>query len=106
MSAAGARVLVADSERPLRQSMCSHLRAEGMQVLEADTGLDALSVLRRGAVDIALIDVVLPEIDGLELVRRVRLESTLPIILVAERGEEATCIAGLSAGVLSGIAAS
>ncbi|MGH3003651.1 MAG: response regulator [Gaiellaceae bacterium] len=51
-------------------------------------GLDALSLLRRGGFDLALVDMMLPELDGFELVRRIRREATLPIILLAARGEE------------------
>jgi DNA-binding response OmpR family regulator len=67
-------------------------------VVEAASGLEALSVLRRGTVDIALVDPELAEIDGLELIRRVRLESTVPIIMLADGGDEAAHIAALNAG--------
>lgn len=55
-----------EDDQALRQVISAHLRREGFQVLEEGNGLDALSLLRRGAVDIALVDVVLPGIDGLE----------------------------------------
>jgi DNA-binding response OmpR family regulator len=67
-------------------------------VIEAASGLDALSLLRRGAIDIALVDLGLPELDGFELVRRVRRESTVPIILLTARTEEASRVAGLDVG--------
>ncbi len=98
MSVAGARVLVVDDERAMRELMRTHLRRERFHVLEADNGLDALSLLRRGGVDIALVDLVLPELDGLELVRRVRRESTVPIILVSGRADESSQVAGLEVG--------
>lgn len=98
MSAAGGRVLVVESDRTVRQAITAHLRREGFQVMETDSGLEALSLLRRGTVDIALVAVVLPEIDGLELVRRVRHESTVPIIMLTARGLDNSHIAGLAAG--------
>ena len=57
--------------------------------MEADNGLEALSTLRRDGVDVALVDMMLPELDGFSLVRRIREQSALTIILIAARGEEA-----------------
>ena len=98
MSAAGARVLVVDDERAVRQLVRTQLRRERFQVIEADNGLDALSLLRRGGVDLALVDLMLPELDGLELVRRVRHESTVPIILLSARADESSRVSGLEVG--------
>lgn len=94
----GACVLVVEDERALRHALRMYLGGEGFSVLEADNGLDGLSLLRRGGVDVALIDVMLPELDGFELVRRIRRESTVPIILVTARGEETSRVAGLEVG--------
>ncbi len=96
--ALGARVLVVDDEHALRRLLRLYLENEGYAVLEADNGLDGLSLLRRGGIDVALIDVMLPELDGFELVRRVRGESSVPIILLTARGEEAHRVAGLELG--------
>jgi two-component system, OmpR family, response regulator ResD len=95
---AGARVLVVDDERAVRKLLRLYLEPEGYAVSEADNGLDALSLLRRGGVDVALIDVMLPGIDGFELVRRVRMDSAVPIILLTARGEEASRVTGLEIG--------
>jgi DNA-binding response OmpR family regulator len=95
---AGARVLIVADEVALRQTVRTYLSRDGFQVLEADNGLDALSLLRRGLVDLALVGVAIPEIDGLELVRRVRRESTVPIIMLTDADEEGARIAGLEAG--------
>jgi DNA-binding response OmpR family regulator len=92
------RALVAESNRRVRQVIAAHLREDGFQVLAASSGLEALLVLRRGTVDIALVDPMLPEIDGLELVRRVRRESTVPIIMLTASRDEAARIAELEAG--------
>lgn len=67
-------------------------------MVEAANGLDGVSLLRRGEIDLALIDVMLPELDGLELVRRIRRDSTVPIILLTARGEETSRVAGLEVG--------
>jgi DNA-binding response OmpR family regulator len=78
--------------------IAAYLRGDGFQVLEASSGLEALLVLRRGTVDIALVDPALPEIDGLQLVRRVRRESTVPIVMLTASRDEAARIAELEAG--------
>jgi DNA-binding response OmpR family regulator len=98
MAATPARVLVVEDEAPLRRLLRHYLDREGFAVLEAENGLDGLSIVRRGGVDLALVDVMLPELDGFELVRRIRRESTFPIILLTARGEEASRIAGLELG--------
>src|SRR5579884_2972177 len=93
-----ARVLVVDDEHSLRGLLRLYLEKEGYEVIEADDGLDALSLLRRGGIDVALIDVMLPELDGFEVLRRIRTESGIPIILITARGEEANRVAGLELG--------
>ncbi len=93
-----ARVLVVDDERALRRLLRLYLQKEGYAVLEAGDGLEALSLLRRGGIDLALVDVMLPELDGFEVVRRIRTDSALPVILITARGEEAQRIAGLELG--------
>ncbi|MGI8714715.1 MAG: response regulator transcription factor [Solirubrobacteraceae bacterium] len=87
-----------DDEHALRRLLRLYLERESYTVLEADNGLDALSVLRRGGIDVALIDVMLPELDGFEVVRRIRVESSVPIILLTARGEETNRVAGLELG--------
>lgn len=98
MGIAGVRVLVAEGNRRVRAEISAYLRGDGFQVLEASSGLEALLVLRRGTVDIALLAPMLAEIDGLELVRRVRRESTVPIIMLTTGRDEAARIAELDAG--------
>jgi DNA-binding response OmpR family regulator len=90
--------LVVDDERAVRKLLRLYLEPEGYAVVEADNGLDALSLFRRGGLDVALVDVMLPGIDGFELVRRVRTDSAVPIILVTARGEEASRVTGLELG--------
>jgi DNA-binding response OmpR family regulator len=95
----GACVLVVDDEYPLRRLLRTYLEKDGFAVLDAGNGLDALGLVRRGGVDVALVDVMLPELDGFELVRRIRqLGSAIPIILLTARGEETSRVAGLELG--------
>jgi two-component system, OmpR family, response regulator ResD len=93
-----ARVLVVDDEHALRRLLRLYLEREGYAVVEADNGLDALSIVRRDSIDLALVDVMLPELDGFSVVRRIRESSALPIILITARGEETNRVAGLELG--------
>jgi two-component system response regulator ResD len=95
---AGARVLVVDDEYALRRLLRTYLEKEGFAVVEAENGLDALGLVRSGNIDVALVDVMLPGLDGFEVVRRLRQESTIPVILLTARGEETSRVAGLEVG--------
>jgi DNA-binding response OmpR family regulator len=95
---AGARVLVVDDEYSVRRLLRLYLEREGYAVVEANNGPDALSLLRRNGIDLALIDVMLPGFDGFELVRRIRRESDIPLILLTARGEEVKRVTGLEIG--------
>ena len=93
-----ARILIVDDELSLRRLMRLYLTKAGFTVAEASTGPEALAVLRRGEVDLAIVDVMLPEVDGFEVVRQARRNSSIPIILLTARGEEASRVAGLELG--------
>src|SRR6185312_3514037 len=93
-----ARILVVDDELSLRRLLRLYLSKAGFTVEEASTGTEALAVLRRGGIDLAIVDVMLPELDGFELVRRARRHNSVPIILLTARGEEASRVAGLELG--------
>ncbi len=97
MSGVG-RILVADDESAQRRLLRAYLSKEGFIVVEADNGHDALSLLRRREADVALLDVMMPGLDGFEVVRRIRAESGVPIILLTARGEETNRVAGLELG--------
>ena len=92
------RILVADDESAQRRLLRAYLSNAGYSVVEADNGLDALALLRGGGIDVALVDVMMPQLDGFEVVRRIRPESTVPIILLTARGEETSRVAGLELG--------
>jgi len=93
-----ARILIVDDELSLRRLMRLYLTKAGFTVAEASTGPEALAALRRGDVDLAIVDVMLPEVDGFEVVRQARRNSSIPIILLTARGEEASRVAGLELG--------
>ena len=92
------RILIVDDETPLRSLVRPYLEAEGYEVVEAATGPTGLSLLEAGGIDLAIVDVMLPGFDGIELVKRARGSSNVPIILLTARREEGERIAGLRLG--------
>ncbi|HET9082712.1 MAG TPA: response regulator transcription factor [Trebonia sp.] len=93
-----ARILVVEDELSMRRLLRLYLTKAGFTVEEAATGREGLAALRRGDVDLAIVDVMLPEMDGFELVRQVRRSSSVPVILLTARGEETSRVAGLELG--------
>jgi DNA-binding response OmpR family regulator len=92
------RVLVVDDERTERYLLRQYLEREGYDVVEASSGTEGLAILRAGGVDLALFDVMMAGLDGIDLTRLVRQESAIPIILVTARGEESSRVGGLEVG--------
>lgn len=94
------RVLVVDDEPSIRTLLTAYLRGEGFEVAEAATGAQALrqAADRDTPVDLVLLDIGLPDIDGLEVLRRVRATSDVSVVLVTARAEEVDMIVGLGVG--------
>ncbi len=90
-------LLVEDDER-IRQALGLALADEGCEVVEAESGEEALRRLATTDVDVVLLDLMLPGIDGLEVCRRLRAAGDLPIIIVSARADTADVIDGLEAG--------
>ncbi|WP_030576459.1 response regulator transcription factor [Streptomyces anulatus] len=92
------RVLVVDDESGIRTVLRGYLEADGFAVTEAGDGEAALAVLREDPPDLVLLDVMLPGIDGLEVLRRLRGFSDAYVILVTARAEEVDKLVGLGVG--------
>jgi DNA-binding response OmpR family regulator len=91
-------VLVVDDEPIIRDTVALNLRREGINVLQAETGPDALAVMQSSRPDVVVLDIMLPGMDGLEVCRRIREISTVPILLLSARGEEIDRVLGLELG--------
>lgn len=98
MCSMNARILVVDDEPSMRRLLRLYLTKAGFAVEEAATGRQGLVALRRGGVDLAIVDVMLPEIDGFEVVRQARRSTPVPVIMLTARGEESSRVAGLELG--------
>jgi DNA-binding response OmpR family regulator len=95
---ATAQVLVIEDEPELRDLLRPYLEAEGFTMWEAGTGPQGLAVLRAEPIDLVILDVMLPGLGGLEVLRQLRETSDLPVILLTARREEGHRIAGLRLG--------
>jgi DNA-binding response OmpR family regulator len=93
-----ATVLVADDEKNILQLARMYLQAEGFTVETAANGREALEKVRLAKPDLLVLDLMMPEVDGWEVCRRLRKESDLPIIMLTARGDDVDKIVGLELG--------
>jgi two-component system KDP operon response regulator KdpE len=98
MSSAGPRLLVVEDEDATRRSLVAYLTRRDYRVLEAVSAADALRCWDANRPDLILLDLGLPDLDGVEVIRRVLRDATTPIIILSARGDERDRIAGLEAG--------
>lgn len=92
------KVLLADDEPEIHDLLTPVLQREGLAVVRAYTGLDAVEQARREEPDLVLLDVMLPGLDGFEVCREIRRSQTMPILFLSARGEELDKVLGLGVG--------
>jgi len=98
MCAVKARVLVVDDDTDLAEMLGIVLRSEGMEPLFCYNGKDAVPAFRRESPDLVLLDLMLPGLDGLAVCRALRVESSVPIVMLTARGDTVDIVEGLQAG--------
>ena len=98
MADLGPTILIIEDEPPIRRVLYATLQASGYQVIVADTGQEGLSQAAMRQPALILLDLGLPDLDGLEVTRRLREWATMPIIVLSARGRESDKIAALDAG--------
>jgi two-component system KDP operon response regulator KdpE len=91
-------VLVVDDEQPLRDFVRKNLEARGFAVHAAANGLEALAIVNTQPLDLIILDVMMPHMDGLETTRRIRQSSPVPIVILTALGEEKDKVAALDLG--------
>ena len=91
-------ILVADDEPAIRDLLRDFLEAQGYAVVTACDGKEALAAARASAPDLVLLDVMMPWMDGFEVVREIRRDGQTPVILLTARADEADKITGLGLG--------
>jgi two-component system KDP operon response regulator KdpE len=94
----GPAILLVEDEAPARRALADYLGQRGYEVCQADTAVEAMRQWDAHRADLILLDLGLPDLDGAEVIRRIRREATTPIIILSARGDERDKIAGLEAG--------
>ena len=93
-----ARILLADDEQAIQTMLSYPLQKEGYDVVRASDGEEALERFAEQQFDLVVLDVMMPRVDGLEVCRRLRATSTVPIIMLTARAEEIDKVLGLELG--------
>ena len=93
-----ARILVVDDEPQIRRVLKTALVAKGYEVLVAKSGEEALELLKNQAVDLIVLDLMLPGLSGVEVCREIRRSMLIPLIILSVRGAEKDKVAALDAG--------
>lgn len=91
-------ILVCDDDKDIVEAIDIYLEQEGYQVLKAYDGEQAIHILRTSPVDLLIIDVMMPKLDGIRATLKIREENPLPIIILSAKSEDADKILGLNVG--------
>ena len=92
------KVLIVDDEARIRELIKKYAAFEGYETTEAEDGMQAVELCRKGRFDIIIMDVMMPELDGFSTVKEIRKFSNVPVIMLSARGEEYDRIHGFETG--------
>lgn len=92
------KILIAEDERDIRELIEIHLMKDGYDVMTAKDGIEALEMFNSEPIDLAVLDVNMPRLNGFKLLNKIRGESKIPVILLTARGSDEDKILGLGLG--------
>ncbi len=92
------KVLICDDDHDIVSALKIYLTSEGYQTVEAYNGQEALEAVEAGGIDLVLMDVMMPKMDGIRATARMREEGNIPIILLTAKGEDSDKVLGLNIG--------
>lgn len=92
------KILIVDDEKEIRELIEIYLSNEGYRVIKAETGLEALKIVEEGNVDLIILDVMMPKINGIDACIEIRKQHNTPIIMLSAKVEDTDKILGLSVG--------
>ena len=98
MADSGARILLVDDEQSIQTLLSYPLRRDGYDVVSAHDGQEALQRFSEARFDLVILDLMLPKLDGIEVCRRMRSRSQVPIIMLTAKGDEIDKVVGLEMG--------
>lgn len=93
-----AKILVCDDDKEIVEAIEIYLTQDGHQVLEAYDGIEALEILKKEKVDLLIMDIMMPRMDGIRATLKIREENNIPIIILSAKSEDADKILGLNIG--------
>lgn len=92
------RILIADDEEEIRNLLELYLQNAGYEVVKAGTGKEALDVMRSQKIDLCLLDIMMPEMDGFHVLKELRTFSNMPVIILSAKDQDTDKILGLNLG--------
>ena len=92
------RILICDDERDIVSALKIYLEAEGYECLCCHSGMEALGALEKNEVQLVLLDIMMPGMDGIEVINRIRESSNVPVIFLSAKAEDTDKILGLNLG--------
>lgn len=92
------RILIVDDEKEIRDLIDIYLKGEGYETLKAENGEEALNVLEKNDVDLIILDIMMPKVNGIEACLKIREEREMPIIMLSAKSEDMDKILGLNTG--------
>lgn len=92
------RILIVDDEKEIRDLIDIYLKGEGYNTLKAENGEEALDILEKEDVDLIILDIMMPKVNGIEACLRIREEREMPIIMLSAKSEDMDKILGLNTG--------
>jgi DNA-binding response OmpR family regulator len=98
MTDSGARILLVDDEEAILKLLRFPLEKEGYQVVTAKDGAEALQTFARESFDLVILDLMMPQVDGMEVCRRIRASSIVPIVMLTAKSDEFDKVLGLEIG--------
>ena len=91
-------ILVCDDDKEIVKAIEIYLSEEGYNVLKAENGKKALDILKNNQVHLAILDIMMPEMDGMEVLEKIREKDSIPVIMLSAKSEDEDKINGLNFG--------
>lgn len=92
------RVLVCDDEKDIVSAISIYLKSDGYDVVTAHNGIEAVEIVRQQEIHLVLLDIMMPEMDGIEAMVEIRKISNVPVILLTAKSEDTDKVLGLTVG--------